>query len=149
MTNKEDKRTEALKLLNDIKKISHVVELLQEQINEAYSALTNVTVKPKKVNVQTSPPKDLMADQVTEVVEYQKELEGHQAELIKKKKLALSVIKKMTIDNQRLLLLKYFRGYTVGEVSDYIGFSTRQTDRLLKEAKEEFVELYKIYKDGV
>ena len=55
-----DKQDEALKLLKDIRHINGMIMRLQEQIDEIYTALTNATVKPKEIDVQTSLPAALV-----------------------------------------------------------------------------------------
>ena len=105
-----DRQDEALKLLKDIRHINHLIERLQEQIDEIYTNLTNATVKPKEIDVQTSLPSDPMADKVIKAIEYQKQLQDYQTELIERKTKALNVIKQMNIDNQQLLLQMIFRG---------------------------------------
>ena len=70
-----DKQDEALKLLKEIRHINHMIENIQEQIDEIYTTLTNTTVKPKEINVQNSLPSDPMADMVINAVEYQKTLQ--------------------------------------------------------------------------
>lgn len=137
-----DKQDEALKLLKDIRKITHLIEVLQEQIEKTYTTLTNTTVKPKVVDVQTSLPSDPMADMVIQAIEYQTELQEHQTELIKRKNVALSVIKRMDIDNQQLLLLRYFKGYSVEDVGIKVGYTYRWAWEKIHVAEEEFIKIY-------
>ena len=95
-----DKQDEALKLLKNIRHIDHVIKMLQEQIDRLYTTLTNATVKPKDINVQSSLPSDPMADLVIQAIEYQKQVQEYQMELINSKNKALEVIRRMDIDNQ-------------------------------------------------
>ena len=101
-----DRQDEALKLLKDIRHINHLIEQLQEDIDKIYTSLTNTTIKPKEIDVQVSLPSDPMADKIAQAVEYQNLLQEYQAELIKKKTIALNIIKQMDIDKQQLLLLR-------------------------------------------
>lgn len=149
MAKKADKQNEALKILTEIRKISNLIEVLQEQINEIHTTLTNATTKPKEINVQTSLPKDPMSDMVVQVVEYEKEIQEYQNQLVKKKSDALKVIKQMEFDNQTILLLRYFRGYTYEELGNYFRYSQAQTWRLLDKAKEEFIAIYNMNKNEV
>ena len=105
-----DNQDKALKLLNDIKTINRQIEQLQELIDSVYTSLTNVTVKPKEIQVQTSLPADPMADKLAEIVEYQKTLEEYQQKLVGEKILAIKIIQQMSVENQHLLLLRYFKG---------------------------------------
>ena len=73
-----DKQDEALKLLKDIRQINHLIETIQEQIDRIYTTLTNATVKPKIIDVQTSLPEDPMADMLIKAIEFQDQLQKHQ-----------------------------------------------------------------------
>lgn len=137
-----DRQDEALKLLKEIRNINHLIERLQEQIDEIYTMLTNATVKPKEINVQTSLPTDPMADKVIKAVEYQKELQEYQSELIERKNKALTIIKQMSVDYQQLLLLRYFKGYSVEEVGQKTGYTYRWAWEKIHDAEEEFITIY-------
>ena len=137
-----DKQDEALKLLKDIRHITSMIMRLQEQIDEIYTALTNATVKPKEIDVQTSLPSDPMADRVIKAVEFQKELQEYQIELISRKNKALNVIKQMNIDNQQLLLLRYFKGYSIEEVGQNVGYTYKWAWEKIHQAEEEFIGIY-------
>jgi len=116
--------------------------MLQEQIDKLYTTLTNATVKPKEINVQSSLPSDPMADMVIQAIEYQKQVQEYQMELINSKNKALEVIRRMDIDNQQLLLLRYFKGYSVEEVGTKVGYTYRWAWERIHEAEEEFIGLY-------
>lgn len=137
-----DKQDEALKLLKDIRHITSMIMRLQEQIDEIYTALTNATVKPKEIDVQTSLPSDPMADRVIKAVEFQKELQEYQIELISRKNKALNVIKQMNIDYQQLLLLRYFKGYSIEEVGQNVGYTYKWAWEKIHQAEEEFIGIY-------
>ena len=137
-----DKQDEALKLLKDIRQINHLIETLQEQIDKIYTTLTNATVKPKVVDVQTSFPSDPIADMLIKAVEYQEQLQTHQKELIERKNIALNIIRRMDIDNQQLLLLRYFKGYSVEDVGQKTGYTYRWAWEKIHQAEEEFISIY-------
>lgn len=136
------KQDEALRLLKDIRHINHLIEQLQEDIDKIYTALTNTTVKPKEIDVQTSLPADPMADKVAEAVEYQTKLQEYQNELIMRKNIALKIIKQMDIDKQQLLLLRYFKGYSVEEVGNKSGYTYRWAWEKIHQAEEDFIAIY-------
>ncbi|MBR2549455.1 MAG: hypothetical protein IKE92_05445 [Clostridiales bacterium] len=138
----DDRQSEALRLLKDIRHINHLIEQLQEDIDKIYTALTNTTVKPKEIDVQTSLPPDPMADKVAQVVEYQAQLQDYQDELIRRKTIALKIIKQMDIDKQQLLLLRYFKGYSVEEVGDKSGYTYRWAWEKIHQAEEDFIAIY-------
>jgi len=137
-----NKQDEALRLLKDIRHINHLIEQLQEDIDKIYTSLTNVTIKPKEIDVQTSLPADPMADKVAQVVEYQTQLQDYQDELIKRKTIALNIIKQMDIDKQQLLLLRYFKGYSVEEVGNKSGYTYRWAWEKIHQAEEDFISIY-------
>lgn len=137
-----DRQDEALKLLKDIKHITHLIEQLQEDIDRIYTSLTNATVKPKEIDVQTSLPSDPMADKVILVIEYQKQLEDYQYQLIERKSKALEIIKQMSIDNQQYIILKYFSNKTIEQIGDVVGYAYRQTWENIHTAEQQFIMLY-------
>ena len=93
-------------------------------------------------NVQTSLPPDPMADKVAQVVEYQAQLQDYQDELIRRKTIALKIIKQMDIDKQQLLLLRYFKGYSVEEVGNKSGYTYRWAWEKIHQAEEDFIAIY-------
>lgn len=137
-----DKQEEGLKLLKDIKYINRMIEQLQDQINEVYAMLTSTTVKPKEVNVQSSGSSDPMADKMVKVIEYQEKIQEYQLQLIEKKTIALETIKKMAIEKQQIITLKYFNEHSVEEIGEIIGYTYRWAWEKIHEAEEEFIELY-------
>ena len=137
-----DRQDEALKLLKDIRHINHLIEQLQEDIDKIYTSLTNTTIKPKEIDVQVSLPSDPMADKIAQAVEYQNLLQEYQAELIKKKTIALNIIKQMDIDKQQLLLLRYFKGYSVEDVGIKVGYTYRWAWERIHQAEEDFISIY-------
>ena len=137
-----DKQDEALKLLKDIRQINHLIETIQEQIDRIYTTLTNATVKPKIIDVQTSLPEDPMADMLIKAIEFQDQLQKHQKDLIERKNTALTIIRQMDIDNQQLLLLRYFKGYSVEDVGEKVGYSYRWAWEKIHQAEEEFISIY-------
>ena len=137
-----DRQDEALKLLKDIKHINHLIKELQENIDVVYTKLTSTTSKIKDVDVQTSLPTDPMAEKIIQVVEFQKELEEYQSELIAKKMIVLNVIKQMDAKNQPYIVLKYFSGKNVEEIGNAVGYAYRQTWENIHTAEKEFIELY-------
>ena len=137
-----DKQDEALKLLKNIKHINELIEQLQEDIDRIYTALTNATVKPKEINVQTSLPADPMADKIAQAVEYQSELEEYQHELVEMKSKALNVIKQMDIKDQQYIILKYFNHKTIDQIGEIVGYAFRQTWENIHHAEQQFIEIY-------
>lgn len=137
-----DKQDEALRLLKDIKHINYLIEKIQEQIDEIYTALTNATVKPKEIDVQTSLPSDPMADRVIKVVEYEKQLEDYQKELIERKNIAIGIIRQLNVDSQQYIILKYLSNKTIDQISSIVGYGSRQTWENIHKAEQQFIDIY-------
>ena len=137
-----DKGSEGLKLLKDVKHITYQIEVLQEQIDEVYTQLTKTTVKPKEINVTTSTPADPMADRIITMLEYQKQIEEYQVELYKKKVKVITLLKSMEIEEQRILILRYFKSCTVEDIADKIGYTYRWAWEKLHQAESNFIDLY-------
>lgn len=137
-----DKQDEALKLLKDIQHINRMIEQLQMDIDAVYTSLTNATVKPKEIQVQTSLPADPMADKVIQAIEYEQSLENYQQQLIQAKTIVMKVIMQMKIENQQYIMLKYFRSKTIEEIGDIVGYAYRQTWENIHKAEQEFISIY-------
>ena len=137
-----DKQSEGLILLKDIRHISRQIEELQEEIDKVYALLTSTTIKPKEVDVQSSGAPDPMADKIIQMLEYQSELERQQTELFSKKNIVIKIIYQMDIQNQQILLLRYFKGMSVEEMGEQIGYTYRWAWEKLHQAEEEFISLY-------
>jgi hypothetical protein len=137
-----DRSDEGLKLLKNIKHINILIEKLQEDIDNIYTALTNTTIRAKEVDVQTSLPADPMADKIAQAVEYQTLIENYQHELIELKTVALDIIKQMEIKDQQYLILKYFNRKTIDEIGEIVGYAYRQTWENIHSAEQQFIEIY-------
>ena len=137
-----DKQDEALRLLKNIKHISEVIEHLQEDIDRIYASLTNVTIKPKEIDVQTSLPSDPMADKIAQAVEYQSAIEEYQHELIELKTRALRTVKEMEIKDQQYIILKYFNHKTIDQIGEIVGYAYRQTWENIHKAEQQFIAIY-------
>lgn len=138
----DDRQSEGLKLLKNIRTINRQIEQLQELIDSVYTSLTNTTVKPKEIQVQTSLPADPMADKVATVVEYQKTLEEYQQQLVGQRMIAIRIIQQMAIDNQHIILLRYFKGWSIEAIGDNVGYTYRWAWEKIHEAEEEFISIY-------
>ena len=138
----DDRQSEGLKLLKNIRTINRQIEQLQQLIDAVYTSLTSVTVKPKEVDVQASLPADPMADKVATVVEYQKTLEGYQLQLVSQQTIAIKIIQQMAIDNQHLILLRYFRGWSIEAIGSNVGYTYRWAWEKIHEAEKEFIAIY-------
>lgn len=137
-----DRQDEALRLLKNIKHLNNIIEQLQEDIDRIYTSLTNATIKPKEINVQTSIPADPMADKIAQAVEYQSAIEDYQHDLIELKTRALTVIKQMEIKDQQYIILKYFNNKTIDQIGEIVGYAYRQTWENIHHAEQQFITVY-------
>ncbi len=137
-----DKQDEALKLLKNIRHITRTIEELQMQIDATYTMLTNTTVKPKQIDVQTSLPADPMADKICTLIEFQETLQDYQSELINQKSVAIKIIRQMEIEKQQVLLLRYFKNYSIEEVGEKVGYTYRWAWEKIHQAEEDFISIY-------
>ena len=137
-----DKQDEGLKLLKEIRSINRMIDELQMQIDEIYSMLTSTTVKPKEVNVQSSGDSDPLATKMAIILEYQEKIQTYQSELCQKKMLALKTIQQMSIANQEIIILKYYKGYSIDAIGQKIGYEYRWTWEKIHEAEQEFILIY-------
>lgn len=138
-----EKKDEGLKLLKDIRHISHRIEELQEDIDRTYSMLTSTTIKPKDVDVQTSSDPDPLATKMSSIIEYKEQLLEFQSELCRKKKIVLSIIKSMELEEQRMLTIRYIEGLTIEKVAEALNRSSYyHTWELLNKAEEHFCQIY-------
>lgn len=137
-----DIRSEAITLLKSLNDIVRVIERLQEQIDSRYSRLTSTTIKPKEVDVQTSGPADQMAENIADIIEYQKKLVDYQSELNKKKMDVLDIIKQMDISQQELLICRYLRGMTIEATGEKCGISYYWAWQKIHEAENSFCDIY-------
>lgn len=137
-----EKQDEAIKLLKDIRHISHNIELLEEEISRMYASLTSTTIRVKEVDVQSSGAMDPMGDRMAKVIEYQDKLKNYQVTLYTMKSMALDVIKQMSPEYQEILMIRYFKGLTVEATAEFLDMSYFGAWKKLNKAEENFCEIY-------
>ena len=131
-----EKQDEAIKLLKDIRHISHNIELLEEEISRMYASLTSTTIRVKEVDVQSSGAMDPMGDRMAKVIEYQDKLKNYQVTLYTMKSMALDVIKQMSPEYQEILMIRYFKGLTVEATAEFLDMSYFGAWKKLNKAEE-------------
>ena len=140
-----DKQDEALKLLKDIRHITRQIELVAQEIEKSYTRLTNTTIKPKIIDVQSSLPDDPMADGVIEMIEFEKQLDEYQKNLLNKRSVFFSIMGNISVESQVYLTLRYLQGKSVEEIGDEQGYGYRRAWDKLHEAETEFIEKYLMF----
>lgn len=136
------KQDDAIKLLKDISKLSHVIEIAEDEISRLYTSLTNTTIKPKEVDVQTSINLDPLGDKMAQIIEYQEKLKQCHMEMLEKKGIALEVLKQMEPEDQKILSLRYFRCLTIEATAEELGMSYYGTWKKLYRVEDTFCEIY-------
>lgn len=137
-----DIETEALELLQSIGHISGMIIKIQEDIDRTYAMLTSTTIKPKIVDVQTSTPMDPMGDKMAQIIEYNEKLLKYQEELIQKKSIIMDVIRRMDLQDQRILTCRYFQSMTIEDMGEELGYTYRWMWEKLHEAESKFCDYY-------
>lgn len=137
-----NKQDEAIKLLKDIRHISHLIDIAEEEISKLYTALTSTTIKPKEIDIQTSGNIDPLGDKMARIIEYQEKVAQYHIELLAKKEKALDILKKMDAEEQEILLLRYFKGLTVELTAEELNMSYFGCWKKLNRVEEKFCEIY-------
>ena len=83
-----------------------------------------------------------MADRVIKVVEYEKQLEDYQKELIERKNIAIGIIRQLNVDSQQYIILKYLSNKTIDQISSIVGYGSRQTWENIHKAEQQFIDIY-------
>lgn len=108
----DDKRSEALELLNDIKHLDETLAVYKREEG--------------KNNAK----------------DYLQMLQENEKALIARKKEALRVIKQMKPKNQRLIMLRYFERKTKEEIGEIVGYTYKAVWGKIHEAEAEFMDLF-------
>jgi DNA-directed RNA polymerase specialized sigma24 family protein len=63
-------------------------------------------------------------------------------DLLQRKKCAINCLKKMSVENQRLIILRYFQNNTKEEIGVKVGYTYRTVWDKIHAAEKEFIEKY-------
>lgn len=129
--------------LKQIRDINITIISLQLEIEKMDTILTNTTVKPKDVNVQTSLPSDPMADKVIQMVEYKDKLKECLLRQTMIKGQALTMIDSLESQEDRsVLMLRYINCLAIKDMMDKIDASRTTINNRLKEAEKNFNAIF-------
>lgn len=129
--------------LKQIRDINITIIGLQLEIERLDTSLTNTTVKPKEVDVQTSLPSDPMADKIIEKVEYENKLIDAMNRQIKVKTAALDMLDRMeSQEDKAALILRYINCMTHKDMSDKMDCSVSSVKNKLRIAEGRFNAIY-------
>ena len=132
-------------LLKQIRLINFRIIGLQMEIERLETELTNTTVKPKEVDVQTSLSPDPMADKIIKKMEYEQKLITQYNEQIEIKTEALSLIDSMERqEDKSVLTLRYINCMSYKDIIDLMDVSRATISNKLRTAEKNFNELYRL-----
>lgn len=129
--------------LNQIERCDRMIENKMYEISQLKSMATTITVIPKEINIQSFGDKDKIGSSVGKIVDLEREVDDLIDVLIEKKKLIVSQIDKIEdVSVYNLLTKRYVLRKTWLEISEDMGYSTRQVLRLHDKSTKMFEEMY-------
>lgn len=129
--------------LKQIRDINITIIGYQLEIERLNTSLTNTTIKPKEVDVQTSIKADPMADKIIEKVEYEEKLIDALNRQIKIKTDALNLIDILdSQEDKALLILRYINCMTHKDMADKMDCSVSSVKNKLRIAEAHFNQIY-------
>lgn len=132
--------------LKQIRNINITIIGYQLEIERLNTSLTNTTIKPKEVDVQTSMPADPMADKIIEKVEYEKKLIDALNRQMEIKTQALDMLDGLeSQEDKAVLILRYVNCMSHKDIMDNMDCSRPTVNRKLKKAEQAFNSLYLRY----
>ena len=129
--------------LKQIRDINITIIGYQLEIERLNTSLTNTTIKPKEVDVQTSIKADPMADKVIQKVEYEDKLIDALNRQIRIKAAALDMLDHLeSQEDKAVLILRYINCMTMKELEDAIDKKHTVATKKLREAERAFNIIY-------
>lgn len=135
-----------VEFLEQIRLINDVIKGLRREIENINTLLTNTTIKPKEIDVQTSLPSDPMADNIIKKLEYEDKIRTQINKQIKIKTEALALIDRMSPEDKGVLIFKYINCMRIKEIAEEMDIGVTLVKSRLKEARKHFNELYDQYR---
>ena len=120
--------------------LEEVKDLDQIEIEEGM--LTDTAVHYKDIQVQTSGAKDMIGEKVPEIADLINDLKEYKRELADKKRLALTVIRKLQPRRQSILMLYYIQGKTLEKTAEEMGKSYTWLWDEMQEAVTDFSKIF-------
>ena len=140
---RKQKSTEGQQFLDEIRELNKLIETWKSQLEIEKSMLINTSVRYKDIQVQSSGSRNMMEEKMPEIVDGINKLENHIKELIKKRTLAMSIIKEMNTRMQTVLLLYYIQGKTLEQIAEEMGRSYTWIWSEKRAAVEDFSKKFK------
>lgn len=128
--------------LEEVKDLDKLIKQIKDQIEIEEGMLTDTAVHYKDIQVQTSGAKDMIGEKVPEIADLINDLKEYKRELADKKRLALTVIRKLQPRRQSILMLYYIQGKTLEKTAEEMGKSYTWLWDEMKEAVTDFSKIF-------
>ena len=128
--------------LEEVKDLDKLIKQIKDQIEIEEGLLTDTAVHYKDIQVQTSGAKDMIGEKVPEIADLINDLKEYKRELADKKRLALTVIRKLQPRRQSILMLYYIQGKTLEKTAEEMGKSYTWLWDEMQEAVTDFSKIF-------
>lgn len=128
--------------LEEVKDLDKLIKQIKDQIEIEEGMLTDTAVHYKDIQVQTSGAKDMIGEKVPEIADLINDLKEYKRELADKKRLALTVIRKLQPRRQSILMLYYIQGKTLEKTAEEMGKSYTWLWDEMQEAVTDFSKIF-------
>ena len=128
--------------LEEVKDLDKLIRQIKDQIEIEEGMLTDTAVHYKDIQVQTSGAKDMIGEKVPEIADLINDLKEYKRELADKKRLALTVIRKLQPRRQSILMLYYIQGKTLEKTAEEMGKSYTWLWDEMQEAVTDFSKIF-------
>nr|DAH32519.1 MAG TPA: Protein of unknown function (DUF1492) [Caudoviricetes sp.] len=128
--------------LEEVKDLDKLIKQIKDQIEIEEGMLTDTAVHYKDIQVQTSGAKDMIGEKIPEIADLINDLKEYKRELADKKRLALTVIRKLQPRRQSILMLYYIQGKTLEKTAEEMGKSYTWLWDEMQEAVTDFSKIF-------
>ena len=128
--------------LEEVKDLDKLIKQIKDQIEIEEGMLTDTAVHYKDIQVQTSGAKDMIGEKVPEIADLINDLKEYKRELADKKRLALTVFRKLQPRRQSILMLYYIQGKTLEKTAEEMGKSYTWLWDEMQEAVTDFSKIF-------
>lgn len=134
--------------LKDVRHCYLEIEAKKRQRERLLDLLTDTTIKPREVDVQTSSSGDKLGDIMAQIADLDEAINRQIESLCRKQKRAAFMIAKLSRTEYRAIMTDYYlNAYTWEYVAEKNGYSMEGTFKIHKKALEELKEYSKVQYD--
>jgi len=136
---------DAKRYLLQLHVLDHRITSLQEELERRRSRMTSISIRYGKINIQSSPSADPMADYVAGVDELLRKLADMQLEYTQKRLLIERQIMELGEKNRtysEILMLRYIVNRTWIQIADQLGLTSETVIKYHGKALRLFQEKY-------